>query len=212
MKLILFGAPGAGKGTQAERISERFGVPIIGTGAALREAIAAGTSNGLEAKSYMDAGKLVPDAIVIGIIKDRLAQDDCKDGFILDGFPRTVAQAEALDGMGVEIDFVLNIEVSDEDIERRMTGRRICSDCGASYHLIYKPSKTPDVCDRCGKALTIRSDDKPETVRERLHVYHEQTEPLKDYYGKSGKLRTVIGQEELADTSRLVDAVLEAYR
>ena len=212
MKMILFGAPGAGKGTQAGRIGDRLQIPIIGTGMALREAIAQGTPNGLEAKSYMDGGHLVPDEIVIGIIKDRLAQPDCQKGFILDGFPRTVAQAKALDAMGVPIDLVLNIEVSDEDIERRMTGRRICGKCGASYHLIYNPSEKEGVCDRCGGELTIRSDDKPETVQERLRVYHEQTEPLKGYYAESGKLRTVIGQEELADTSRLVDEVLEAYR
>lgn len=204
MKLILLGAPGAGKGTQAEIICEKLKIPAISTGNILREAIKNGTAMGLEAKSFMDAGKLVPDNVIVGVVKERLAADDCKNGFILDGMPRTVAQAEALDEMGVSIDIVLSIEVEDAAIERRMSGRRVCEGCGASYHLLYKPSKKEGVCDSCGGKLICRKDDAPETVRDRLKVYHEQTEPLKGYYEKQGKLKTVQGQEELSDTTRLV--------
>ena len=164
---------------------------------------------GKVAKSYMDEGKLVPDEVVIGIIRDRLAQEDCKNGFILDGFPRTVAQAQALDDSGVGIDRVIDIEVPDERIERRMGGRRVCADCGASYHVEYKPSKVQDVCDKCGGPLAIRKDDKPETVRDRLAVYHAQTEPLIDYYRSKGKLVVVEGQEEVKDTTALTFAALE---
>ena len=163
---------------------------------------------GLEAKGFMDAGKLVPDNVIVGVVKERLAADDCKNGFILDGMPRTVAQAEALDAMGVTIDMVLSIEVDDAAIERRMGGRRVCESCGASYHLLYKKPAKDGVCDACGGTLIQRKDDAPETVRDRLHVYHEQTEPLKGYYEKQGKLKTVQGQEELADTTRLVFAAL----
>ena len=204
MNLILLGAPGAGKGTQAENICDRLSIPAISTGNILREAVKEGTEMGKVAKSYMDEGKLVPDEVVIGIIRDRLAQEDCKNGFILDGFPRTVAQAQALDDSGVGIDRVIDIEVPDERIERRMGGRRVCADCGASYHVEYKPSKVQDVCDKCGGPLAIRKDDKPETVRDRLAVYHAQTEPLIDYYRSKGKLVVVEGQEEVADTTRLL--------
>lgn len=208
MKIIFLGAPGAGKGTQAEIVSETYKIPAISTGAIIREAIKTGTEMGKAAKSYTEAGKLVPDEVVIGIIKERLAKDDCKDGFILDGFPRTVPQAEALDAMGVEIDRVVSIEVSDEAIVERMSGRRVCPSCGASYHTEWKKPKVEGVCDACDEALTIRRDDSPEVVLDRLKVYHEQTEPLKGYYEKKGKLRTVIGQEEVADTTKLTLAAL----
>lgn len=208
MKIIFLGAPGAGKGTQAEIVSETYKIPAISTGAIIREAIKTGTEMGKAAKSYTEAGKLVPDEVVIGIIKERLAKDDCKNGFILDGFPRTVPQAEALDAMGVEIDRVVSIEVSDEAIVERMSGRRVCPSCGASYHTEWKKPKTEGVCDACDEALTIRRDDSPEVVLDRLKVYHEQTEPLKGYYEKKGKLRTVIGQEEVADTTKLTLAAL----
>ena len=209
MKLILLGAPGAGKGTQAEVICDHLHIPAISTGNIIREALKNETEMGLKAKSYMEAGTLVPDDVVIGIIQDRLAKDDCKDGFILDGFPRTVVQAQALDDMGVEIDRVINIEVSDEDIEKRLSGRRVCESCGTSYHLLYKAPKNEGLCDRCGGKLITRKDDQPETIRDRLKVYHEQTEPLKDFYAQKGKLRTVIGQEEVADTTKLTLKALE---
>lgn len=210
MKIILLGAPGAGKGTQAEVICNKLSIPAISTGNIIREALKNGTEMGLKAKSYMDEGKLVPDDVVIGIIQERLQKDDCKNGFILDGFPRTIPQAEALDAMGVTIDRVISIEVPDEKIVERMSGRRVCEKCGASYHMLYKKSSEEGVCDVCGGALIRRKDDAPETVEDRLRVYHEQTEPLKDYYVKSGKLRTVEGQEEVADTTRLTLAALEA--
>lgn len=203
MNLILLGAPGAGKGTQAEVISEALNIPQISTGNMLREAVKNGTEYGLKAKAAMESGALVSDDIVIGILKDRIAQDDCQNGFILDGFPRTVPQAEALDAMGVRIDKVLEIFVDDETIKTRVSGRRVCEGCGASYHVLYKPSKTEGVCDKCGANTVIRKDDQPETVLERLAVYHAQTAPLKDYYEKQGKLDTVIGQEEVADTVKL---------
>ena len=209
MKLILLGAPGAGKGTQAEVICEHLNIPAISTGNIIREALKNGTELGLKAKSYMDSGALVPDEVVIAIIKERLAKDDCKNGFILDGFPRTVPQAEALDNMCIIIDKVIDIEVADEKIEERLSGRRVCEVCGNSYHTVYKPSPNGDKC-KCGGALIIRKDDKPETIRERLNIYHEQTEPLKDYYAKTGKLRVVEGQEEVADTTKLTLAALEA--
>lgn len=210
MKLILLGAPGAGKGTQAEIICDRLRIPAISTGNIIREALKNGTEMGLKAKSYMEDGKLVPDDVVIGIIKERLAQDDCRNGFILDGFPRTVPQAQALDAMGIEIDRVIDIEVADEAIEKRMGGRRVCEKCGASYHVEVKPPKQEGVCDRCGGGLIIRKDDQPETVRDRLTVYHQQTEPLKDYYAKTGKLKIVVGQQELEETTKLTLAALEA--
>lgn len=209
MNLILLGAPGAGKGTQAEVISKEFNIPTISTGNMLRAAVKAGTEYGLKAKAAMDAGDLVSDDIVIGILKDRIKEPDAANGFILDGFPRTVPQAEALDNMGVTIDKVLEIFVPDETIKQRVSGRRVCLDCGATYHVDFKPSKVEGVCDVCGKELVIRKDDKPETVISRLKTYHDQTAPLKGYYDKQGKLVTVEGQEELADTSRLV---LEALK
>lgn len=203
MNLILLGAPGAGKGTQAEVISEALNIPQISTGNMLREAVKNGTEYGLKAKAVMEAGGLVSDDIVIGILKDRIAQPDAQKGFILDGFPRTVPQAEALDAMGVQIDKVIEIFVPDETIKERVSGRRVCEGCGATYHIQYKPSKTEGVCDKCGAKTVIRKDDQPETVLSRLATYHETTEPIKDYYDKQGKLETVIGQEEVADTKRL---------
>lgn len=210
MKLILLGAPGAGKGTQAEVISEHLHIPTISTGNMIREALKSGTEMGLKAKEYMDSGRLVPDEVVIGIIRDRLAEPDCAGGFILDGFPRTIPQAEALDRMGVAIDRVIDIEVADETIARRVSGRRVCPGCGASYHIDYKQPKQESICDRCGDTLVQRKDDHPDTVRERLQVYHEQTEPLKSYYAAQGKLVVVEGQEEVADTTRLTLAAVDA--
>ena len=203
MNLILMGAPGAGKGTQAEKISAKWNIPAISTGDILRAAIKEGTELGQTAKAFIDDGKLVPDDIVIGIIKEYLMSDVCRNGFILDGFPRSIPQAEALDGMGVKIDAVLSIEVADSKIVERMSGRRVCT-CGASYHTLYKPSQKPNICDKCGAELYIRKDDAPETVLNRLKTYHTQTEPLKDYYAKKGLLITVEGQEEVADTTALV--------
>ena len=210
MKLILLGAPGAGKGTQAEIISETLHIPTISTGNIIREALKSGTEMGLKAKEYMDTGRLVPDDVVIGIIQERLAKPDCANGFILDGFPRTIPQAEALDRMGIEIDRVIDIEVADEEIARRVSGRRVCPGCGASYHVDYKKPAVENVCDHCGDTLVQRKDDHPDTVRERLRVDHEQTEPLKGYYAASGKLFIVEGQEEVADTTKLTLAALEA--
>ena len=208
MKIIFLGAPGAGKGTQAEMVSERAGIPTISTGSIIREAIKSGTEMGLSAKSYTDKGALVPDEVVIGIIRERLSQDDCKNGYILDGFPRTVPQAEALDAMGITIDAVLSLEVADDKIIERMSGRRVC-ECGASYHIIYKPSADGSAhCDKCGKTLTIRRDDDPAVVKSRLDVYHEMTEPLKAFYGAKGVLRIVEGQEKVEDTTALVQAAL----
>ncbi len=203
MNLILLGAPGAGKGTQAEKICEKLLIPAISTGNIIRAALKNGTEMGKKAQKYIDAGQLVPDDVVIGIIRERLFEDDCKVGFILDGFPRTIPQAKALDDMGIKIDCVLSIEVPDENIVTRMSGRRVCPACGASYHIEYKKPEKDGVCNLCGAELVIRKDDEPATVLDRLNVYHEHTEPLKDYYAKSGKLRTVIGQEEVADTTRL---------
>lgn len=209
MKLILLGAPGAGKGTQAEKIVEKYGIPAISTGNIIRAALKEGTEMGLKAKSYMEAGQLVPDEVVIGIIKDRLKEKDCENGFILDGFPRTIPQAQALEDMGIEIDKVLDIEVSDEAITKRMSGRRVCSKCANSYHLEYKKPQVEGVCDACGGELVQRKDDAPETVQARLAEYHEMTEPLKDFYQNLGKLVIVEGQEEVAETTALVFAALE---
>lgn len=211
MKLILLGAPGAGKGTQAERIAERFGIPTISTGERLRAAIKDGTELGLKAKSFMDSGALVPDEVVIGIIKEYLSSEQCKNGFILDGFPRSIPQAEALDSMGVELDVVLSIEVADEKIVERMSGRRVCPTCGATHHILYNPPVKDGICDKCGAELQIRKDDAPETVLSRLETYHGITEPLKEFYSKKGILVTVEGQEKLEETSALVNAALSRF-
>ena len=209
MNLILMGAPGAGKGTQSAKISEKYNIPAVSTGDMLRGAIKAGTELGMSAKSYMDAGKLVPDEVVVGIIKDHLSTEACANGFILDGFPRTIPQAEALEAMGVKIDVVLSIEVPDEKIIARMSGRRVCS-CGASYHVEYIKPKVDGICDKCGEKLFIRDDDCAETVANRLKTYHAQTEPLKDFYAERGNLVCVEGQEEVADTTALVLKTLAA--
>ena len=209
MKIILLGAPGAGKGTQAEKICEKFNIPAISTGNIIREALRSGTEMGLKAKSYMDEGKLVPDEVVIGIIKERLAKEDCAGGFILDGFPRTIPQAEALDKMGIVIDKVVDIEVADDKIAARMSGRRVCEKCGASYHLEFKKPSVDGVCDACSGTLVQRKDDHPDTVLSRLEIYHKETEPLKSYYEAQNKLIVVEGQDEVADTTRLVFEALE---
>lgn len=204
MKLILLGAPGAGKGTQAEIISEKFNIPTVSTGNIIRAALKAGTEMGLKAKAYTDKGELVPDDVVIGIIRERLAEKDCENGFILDGFPRTIPQAEALDSMGISVDAALSIEVADSEIVKRMSGRRVCPACGASYHTEYKKPEKEGICNLCGEKLIIRKDDEPETVKNRLKVYHDQTEPLKSFYKAQGKLIEVEGQDEVADTTALV--------
>ena len=204
MKLILLGAPGAGKGTQAEVLCKELNIPTISTGNILRAAIKDGTPTGLKAKSFMDAGKLVPDEVIIGIITERLAQDDCRNGFILDGVPRTIAQAEALEKAGIQFDHVVSIEISDETIVERMAGRRVCEHCGATYHLVAVPPKTPGVCDKCGGKLIQRHDDEPETVLARLEVYHKETEPLKGFYAERGLLRSVENQPTLAETSQAI--------
>ena len=209
MKLILLGAPGAGKGTQAEKICEKLNIPAISTGNILRAAVKDGTEMGLKAKSYMAAGQLVPDEVVIGIINDRLNDDDCKNGFILDGFPRTIPQAQALLDSGVDIDKVIDIEVPDEAITKRMSGRRVCSKCANSYHIEYKKPKVDGICDACGGELIQRKDDAPQTVLDRLVEYHKMTEPLKGFYENLGKLKVVEGQEDVADTTKLVFAALE---
>ena len=199
MNLILLGAPGAGKGTQAEMLLERLHIPSISTGNMLREAMKNGTDLGKQVKSCMDSGALVPDQLVLGIVAERTQQPDCANGFILDGVPRTLAQAEALDKMGVRIDHVVSIELSDEEVESRMTGRRVCTGCGASYHIVANPTKVEGVCDLCGGQVTTRKDDAPETVRNRLSVYHQSTEVLKDYYKSAGKLRVINGKQPIED-------------
>ena len=209
MKLILLGAPGAGKGTQAEILSAKLGIPTISTGNILRAAVKEGTPIGLEAKRYMDAGQLVPDSVIIGIVAQRLEQPDCAGGFILDGVPRTIGQAEALDAAGVTFDHVLSIEISDEEIEERMEGRRVCQSCGAPYHVKAKPPKREGVCDSCGGALIQRDDDKPETVRHRLEVYHRETEPLKDYYQAKGILVPVDNQDTIEGTTQVIMEALK---
>ena len=210
MNLIFLGAPGAGKGTQSELVSEKYSIPAVSTGVIIREAIKKGTEMGKAARAYAEAGALVPDEVVIGIIKERLAQPDCANGFILDGFPRTVPQAKALDAMGVRIDLVVSIEVSDSDIAERMCGRRVCPDCGASHHTDYKPSNDGKTCDNCGAELIVRKDDDPQVVLKRLANYHEVTEPLKAYYGELGILKTVIGQIKVADTTRLTFEAIDS--
>ncbi len=204
MKLILLGAPGAGKGTQAEKLCKTLQVPTISTGNILRAAIKNGTPTGLKAESFMKAGKLVPDEVIIGIINERLAEDDCKNGFILDGVPRTIAQAEALEKAGINFDAVVSIEIADEVIIERMSGRRVCEHCGASYHLVAVPPKTPGVCDSCGGKLIQRHDDEPETVLHRLEVYHKETEPLKDFYAERGLLKPVENQSTVDGTTQAI--------
>lgn len=208
MKLILLGAPGAGKGTQAEIIASKLAIPTISTGNILREAIKNGTPTGLKAKDFMDRGMLVPDEVIIGIVRERLAQPDCANGYILDGVPRTIPQAQALLDQGVEIDRVVSIEIADEVIEARMTGRRVCGSCGASYHIVANPPKKEGICNVCGSELVIRKDDKPETVRHRLEVYHNETEALKGFYEKLGKLRLVEGNQPIEDATRDILAAL----
>ena len=197
MNLILLGAPGAGKGTQAELLTQKLSIPAISTGNMLREAIANGTELGKKAKQFMDEGNLVPDELILGIVADRVTLPDCQNGFILDGVPRTLAQAEALEAKGVKIDHVVSIEVDDSQIESRMTGRRVCGKCGASYHVVANPSKKEGICDLCGGELMIRKDDAPETVRKRLAVYHATTEVLKEFYGRLGRLRLVNGSQSI---------------
>ena len=210
MNLILLGAPGAGKGTQAELLVKKLSIPAISTGNMLREAIANGTALGKKAKEYMDEGNLVPDDLILGIVAERVSRPDCARGFILDGVPRTLAQAEALEDRGVKIDHVISIEVDDSEIERRMTGRRVCAKCGASYHVSANPPKTEGVCDACGGEHTIRKDDAPETVRKRLQVYHSTTEVLKDFYGKLGRLCIVNGSQSIEDANRDILKAIEA--
>ncbi len=210
MNLILLGAPGAGKGTQAAVISERFNIPQISTGNIIRAALRSGTEMGLKAKSFIDAGKLVPDEVVIGIIKDRLAESDCQDGFILDGFRRTIALAEALDEMGVVIDKVIDIEVPDEVIVTRLSGRRVCEKCGRPYHLESLKPKVDGICDDCTGALIQRKDDQIDTIKARLEIYHGETEPLKSYYEAQGKLREVDGTVSVDEATKLTMAALEA--
>ena len=209
MKLILLGAPGAGKGTQAEILSKKLGIPTISTGNILRTAVAKGTPVGLRAKEYMDAGKLVPDDVIIGVIDERLTSADCKNGYILDGVPRTIAQAEALEKAGIFFDAVLSLEISDEEIEKRMTGRRTCVKCGASYHVVAAPPQQDGVCDKCGSELQQRNDDKPETVKARLVTYHQETEPLKDYYAVRGVLKSIQNQPTIEATTKVILEVLE---
>ncbi|MBP3313694.1 MAG: adenylate kinase [Oscillospiraceae bacterium] len=202
MKLILLGAPGAGKGTQAERIAKVLNVPTISTGNILREAIRNGTEIGLKAKAFMDKGALVPDEVIIGIVAERVAQPDCAGGYILDGMPRTIPQAQALEAKGICMDAVVSIEIEDAVIESRMTGRRVCSGCGASYHISANPSKVEGICDTCGKELIIRKDDTPETVKNRLRVFHAETEALKDFYASLGRLKLVDGDQDIDDVTR----------
>jgi adenylate kinase len=204
MKLILLGAPGAGKGTQADILSQRLNIPTISTGNILRAAVKNGTPVGLKAKEYMDAGKLVPDEVIIGIVAERLAQNDCANGYILDGVPRTIAQAEALEAKGITFDTVLSIEISDQEIVERMGGRRACTACGATYHVVSAPPKVEGKCDKCGADLVLRDDDKPETVKNRLAVYHTETEPLKDFYAQRGNLKAVDNQPTIEATTQVV--------
>ncbi len=213
MRLVFLGAPGAGKGTQAKRLVEKYGIPQISTGDLLRSAVAAGTPLGKEAKSYMDRGELVPDSVVLGMVKERLSQDDCKKGFILDGFPRNVTQAEALDKMLAEmsmpLDLALNLDVPFEDLMKRLTGRRTCKACGQMYNVYYNPPKAEGKCDKCGGELFQRDDDKEETIRKRLEVYKAQTEPLIDYYSKKGILKSVEGTGSIDEIFNNICAILE---
>ena len=208
MNLILLGAPGAGKGTQAEILTAKLGIPAISTGNILRAAIKNGTPVGLKAKSYVESGALVPDDVIIGIVEERLAQSDCAHGYILDGMPRTIPQAEALEKAGIDIDCALSIEISDEVIIERMSGRRTCHTCGATYHIVNAPPKEEGKCDNCGGELDVRKDDAPETVKARLEIYHRETEPLKDYYAERGKLRSVDNQPTIEATTAEIEKVL----
>ena len=210
MNLILLGAPGAGKGTQAELLTERLGIPAISTGNMLREAMANGTELGKQVKSYMESGSLVPDELILGIVAERTSQPDCEKGFILDGVPRTLAQAQALDAKGVNIDHVVSIEINDDVIVGRMSGRRVCTKCGASYHIVANPPKQEGICDLCGEQVSIRKDDAPETVLHRLEVYHASTEVLKDYYARQGKLRLVCGEQSIESAQSEILAAIGA--
>lgn len=207
MKLVLLGPPGAGKGTQAEKLAERFDIPAISTGHIIRNAIADDTSVGKEAKTYIDRGELVPDSIVVEMVKERIKEDDCANGYILDGFPRTVSQAEIMDSIPISVDIVLEIHVDEETIVKRLSGRRECKKCGATYHVTDNPPKEENVCSKCGEHLTCRDDDTPEVIRRRMEVYRKQTEPLKDYYNKKGLLVSVSGQKLVSDTTK---AIMEA--
>ena len=208
MKLILLGAPGAGKGTQAEILSRKLGIPTISTGNILRAAMKNGTPVGLKAKEYVESGRLVPDEVIIGIVKERLAEDDCKNGYILDGMPRTIPQAEALENEGIDIDCALSIEISDETIIERMSGRRTCKDCSQTFHIVSNPPKEEGKCDFCGGELTVRKDDAPETVKARLETYHKETEPLKAFYEARGKLKMVDNQASIEATTEVIKAAL----
>ena len=214
MKIIMLGAPGAGKGTQAKKISEKYQIPHISTGDIFRANIKNGTELGKKAKTYMDQGLLVPDELVVDLVVDRVNQDDCANGYVLDGFPRTIPQAEALDAalakLGQKVDYAINVEVPDENIVNRMSGRRACVDCGATYHIVYAPTKVENICDKCGGTLILRDDDKPETVQKRLNVYHDQTQPLIDYYTSQGILRTVDGTVDIDDVFRAITEFLGA--
>lgn len=214
MKIIMLGAPGAGKGTQAKKIAEKYQIPHISTGDIFRSNMKEGTELGMKAKAYMDQGGLVPDELTIGMLMDRIGKEDCKNGYVLDGFPRTIPQAEslksALSGKGQKVDFAVNVDVPDENIINRMSGRRACVSCGATYHIVYNPPKTEDVCDVCGQKLILRDDDKPETVKKRLAVYHEQTQPLIEYYEKEGVLANVDGTQDLKKVFSDITAILGA--
>jgi len=210
MNIIMLGAPGVGKGTQAKFISERLSIPVISTGNIIREAIRDETDMGVAVKKIIENGGLVSDDIIIAICNERLAQADCADGYILDGVPRTIAQAQALADMGIIIDRVISMEIDDEVVVNRLSGRRVCTNCGAGYHVIATPPKVENICDKCGHELSIRSDDEPDTIRNRLKIYHEQTEPLKEFYSKTGKLRTVNGDGDIADITRAIMQALEA--
>ena len=212
MKIIMLGAPGAGKGTQAKKIAEKYQIPHISTGDIFRANIKNGTELGKKAKTYMDQGLLVPDELVVDLVVDRVGQDDCKNGYVLDGFPRTIPQAEALDAalekLGEKMDYAINVDVPDENIISRMGGRRACVGCGATYHVAYNPPKTENICDSCGEKLILRDDDKPETVKKRLDVYYEQTQPLIDYYKKAGILRDVDGTVDMEDVFKAIVGIL----
>ncbi len=212
MKIIMLGAPGAGKGTQAEMIADKYGVPHVSTGDIFRANIKEGTELGKEAKSYMDQGLLVPDELTVKILLDRVAKEDCMNGYVLDGFPRTIPQAEVLEKalaeLGDNIDYAIDVDVPDENIVNRMSGRRACTECGATYHIVHIPPKTEGVCDKCGKELVLRDDDKPETVGRRLSVYHEQTQPLIDFYSKKGILKTIDGTADMRDVFAAIIQIL----